>query len=39
MLNNLSLSPAEQVALETLLGSAETNLKNILFGMGGQETD
>lgn len=37
MLNNLS--PAEQVALESLLGSADNRLKNILFSMGGQETD
>lgn len=39
MLDNRSLSPAQQVALESLLDSANTQLNNVLFTMGGQETD
>ena len=39
MLDNRSLSPAEQVALESLLGSANNQLNNILFSMGGMESD
>jgi hypothetical protein len=39
MLDNRSLSPAEQVALENLLDSANNQLNNILFNMGGKESD
>ena len=39
MPDNISLTDAEKIELKNLLNSADTQLRNILFQMGGVETE